>query len=407
MINSKKDSTSLMNKPVSRSELTEERLIRKPRVALVCPGIGLVQRGYERFIADLFNVLQTSERIDVDLFKGAGSVNAREKVPFFLARNGYTLRHIPLHKLLGGGSHRSSMHVECLTLLIGMLPSLLSGRYDIIHTIDPPFARILSKFRNHFNLPFKVFHTEASDMEPCDYPPVDFIHQTSPVAIKKALAYGIPDYKMSLLPLGIHCAKFETGLTRSELREKYQVDESAFVVLCVAAVNRYHKRIDYLIEEFSQLEGNNLLWLDGSMDLGDPDLLDVAMQRLGSRCRITHVPSESIGELYNLADVKVLASTSEAFGLVVPEALSANTAVLVHDSPHFEWLTGNRENLVNMTQEGALLTRLTALRKDRSLLEMLRHPEAIRQRIDWKYLVNNYESLYIELIQSCSAESSW
>ncbi|MFT6437916.1 MAG: glycosyltransferase involved in cell wall biosynthesis [Candidatus Azotimanducaceae bacterium] len=371
--------------------------VGKPRIAIVCPGIGLVQRGYERVMSDLFSVLRDSDQVDIHLFKGKGATNKRETVPFFLARNGFILRNIPLHKLLGGGSHRAPMHVESLTLLLGMLPALLSGRFDIIHTIDPPFARILSKLKNRLGLSFKVLHTEASDMRASDYPPVDFIHQVSPVSYDEAIAYGVPAQSMHLIPIGINSQRFSSDLTRKDLRKKYSIDDSTFVVLSVAALNRYHKRIDYLIEEFEQLEGNDLLWLDGSMDLGEADIPDLAKQSLGERCRLSHIPSQDIGELYNLADVMVLASINEAFGMVVIEALSTDTAVLVHDCPHFQWLINDQKNLVDMGQQGALEHRLNELKNNRSILEDLRHSEEIRRRFEWQYLAKEYESMYIKL----------
>ena len=38
------------------------------------------------------------------------------------------------------------------------------------------------------------------------------------------------------------------------------------------------------------------------LDLGDPDLIDYAKSTLGDRCRVTHLPTEKVGELFAMAE---------------------------------------------------------------------------------------------------------
>ena len=45
---------------------------------------------------DLFHLVEPE--LDVTLFKGGGPVSEREKVPFFLPRNGRFLRYLPVHQ---------------------------------------------------------------------------------------------------------------------------------------------------------------------------------------------------------------------------------------------------------------------------------------------------------------------
>lgn len=324
------------------------------------------------------------------LFKGGGSTCEREKIPFFFPRNGAFLKTIPLHWLIG----RTRMHVECLSFAMALVPHLKKEQYDVVHTIDAPLTKLLFHLRNRLNLRFRLLHTEGTAVKPLDYTPSDFIHHLSIATMNKAMAHGYSDQKMRLIPGGVHPHCFETKLSRSELRKKYGIREETFVILSVAALNRYHKRTDYVLDEFARIEGDVLLLLDGSLDHGDPDLIRIAKKRFGDRCHISRVESGQVGELYKLADVKVLASLYEAFALVVPEALIAGTAVLTHDTEHFRWLIGHEQNLLDMRQPGELSKKITAIWANPSEMEALRHPDEIRKKVAWEHIRADYIDMY-------------
>lgn len=359
-----------------------------PRIAIASPGVGLVQRGFERMFADLFEVVGNAA--EVTLVKGGGACGPREIVPTFLPRNGRILRTLPLHWLIG----RTRFHVECLSFALALLPSLRRGRFDLVHTIDPPLTRVLSRLRRRFGLRFHLLHTEATNMPPGDYPPADHIHEIGAMKYEAALRQGIPRSHLSLIPAGISPARFATSASREELRAQHGIGKSTFVVLCVAALNRWHKRVDHLVEEFDRLEGDCLLWLDGSMDHGEPDLPGWVRSRLGERCRISRVPSHRVGELYRLADVKVLASEHEAFGLVLPEAMACGLPVLAHRSSHFRWLIGSDANLVDMTARGELAARLQRLQANPAERALLCRTAETLARYDWANLKRDYLELY-------------
>ena len=196
------------------------------------------------------------------------------------------------------------------------------------------------------------------------------------------------------MPCGIHPEAFEVAEDREALRARHGLAPDQFVVLVVAAVKRVHKRVDHVIEEVAGLEGNVLLWIDGPPE--DPDVVALARDRLGSRCRISYVPSHQVGELYKAADVMAHAALDESFGLTVVEAMSTGLPVLTHDSPHFEWLAGSREPLVDMSRPGALRARLAALMAARAAGRRSASPDTAlaRARFDWRQLRDDYRALY-------------
>ena len=366
----------------------DERSLKRPlRVAIACPGVGLVQRGFERMFNDVFRLMEGE--LDITLFKGGGPVSAREKVPAFLPRNGRFLEMFPIHALVG----RTPIHVECMTFALALLPHLRDGRFDVVHCIDPPLVRILYKLRRLLGMQFRLLYTHGCTMPPAGYPPADHLQQVSKATYDEARQAGIPAGAMTLIPVGIHPERFQVATSKEELRREYGVPADTFVILSVAALNRNQKRTHYLIDEVARLQGNFLLWLDGSFDQGEPELVEYAKSRLGDRCRVSHVPTADVGELYRMADIMAHTSLFEAFGLSLVEAASTGLPVLSHDAPHFRWLLPNPHAWLDMTLPGALAERLSFLMAHAEMLPGLVCREDVR-RFEWGLIRQDYTAMY-------------
>jgi glycosyltransferase involved in cell wall biosynthesis len=329
--------------------------------------------------------------IDVTLFKGGGPVSETEKKPFFIRRDSKLLEVFAVHKLFG----RTAMHSECLLYGLAMLPHLRNSAYDVVHTIDPPLTRFLFNMRQSLGLRFRLLYTEGCAMPPSDYPPADHTHHVTKVTFDDAIAYGRSASAMTLVPCGFDPGRFAVNLDRFALRRMHGIDQDVFVILSIAALNRGHKRIDYLIDEVGAIEGKVLLLLDGSRDHPDHvGLIAYAKQRLGDRCRISHVASDKVGEFYHMADVMAHAALFESFGLALAEASACGLPVVVHDAPHFRWLFPNSACWTDMSRPGALAAKLTALMADRSRLQSLVCSESTLRRFSWPHLRTHYAALY-------------
>lgn len=359
-----------------------------PRVALVSIGIGRVQRGFERMFTDLFGVLR--DNLDVTLFKGGGTPSAHEKVPPFLRTATAIARALPLGGHAGGATYKG----DCVAFGLTLLPELLRGRFDVIHCVDPPLAIVLGYLQRVCRFRGRLLFTEGCRMPPQYYPRVAHIHHVGLVAFQQAVAMGIPESHMTVIPIGVHTERFAKTVGRRELRRKHEISDGTFVILVVSNVERVFKRVDYIIEEVSRLEGDILLWIDGHPD--DPTLPEFARQKLGPRCRITYVPSSEVADLYHLADVMVHANLDEAFGIAVAEALSSGIMVLTHNSPHFEWLVQDPDCLVDMSAPGNLTARLRELtaRGEGFCGRSPARAESARQRLDWRCLTPAYVEMY-------------
>ncbi len=358
-----------------------------PRVALISVGLGRVQRGFERWCGDLYGVLRGE--LDCTLYRSAGASGLGERVPPFLSSSNAVFRRLPL-----AHGDKSEYKRDCAAFGFSLLPDLLFRKFDVIHCVDPPMAQVLRRIQISLPLPGRILFTEGSALTAVDYPKVDHLHLVAQVAYDQAVLHGVPRAKLTMVPSGVHTGRFAQSATTAELRRKYGVSEKTFVVLAVSALRRAHKRVDCLIDEVAKLDGDVLLWLDGHVE--DADLPEVAARKMGGRCRVTHVPSSQVAELYGLADVMVQASLNEGFGLSVVEALSSGVMVLAHHSPHFEWLVGDGECLIDMSQPGRLSERLRELSLKRATQCCRSAARALRakDRFDWTRLAPEYLKMY-------------
>jgi len=362
-----------------------------PKVALVAVELGRVRRGFERTFSDLFSVVR--DDLDVTLFKAGGECGTREKIPPMLEPATTIVRALPLGRLAGSGEYRDYKR-DCIAFAFSLLPELVRGRYDVVHCIDPPFAKVLGRLHPMICPRTRLLFTEGCVMPLDAYPRCAHVHHVGEVTFREAIGMGYPESRMSLVPCGVHTARFAQPLSRADLRKKYGISESTFVILVVSAVKRLQKRVDYIVEEVSRMQGDFLLWIDGNPE--DPSIIEMAQSRLGPKQRITHVPTADVPELYHLADVMVHAALSEAFGLSVVEATSSGLMVLTHNAPHFQWLLGDPDCLLDMSKPGALAARLGELAGLRGQMASngRQRADCARRRFDWEALKPLYLDMY-------------
>jgi glycosyltransferase involved in cell wall biosynthesis len=358
----------------------------RPRVAIVSIGIGRFQRGFERFFTDLAGVMDGV--VDLTLYGGVPGPGRR--VPPALGVLTRLSRLIPVGRV--ETEYREYKH-DCLAYGVGLAVDLARERYDVVHVIDPPLSKAIERLLPAVSPRTRLLYTNGTAWPVHLCPRRARIHHVQQGSYQAALASGDSPERNVLVPCGIHPEAFVAPDEREALRARHGIKPGQFVILVVAAVKRVHKRVDHIIEEVAGLEGDLLLWIDGRPE--DREVLALARDRLGPRCRISYVPSHQVGELYKAADVMAHAALDESFGLTVVEAMSTGLPVLAHDSPHFEWLAGSREPLVDMGRPGALRERLAAMMAARAAPSPNGTAAVLaRERFDWRLLREEYKALY-------------
>ncbi len=303
---------------------------RRLKIALVSCGLGHINRGVEVSTARWFKSLKTNKSVDVRLFCGGEYPEAThiDNIP----------RDLLLNTVFAPISSLSSQHiwefcygVEQLTFAAGLGSTLLSWQPDIVWTKETPFAHTLVATRPLFNLKYKLIFSNGCGFKPATYAGFDHIQHLHPNSFEEAVQFGIPKSKMTVLPNLI--PKPKSYLTNEECKKHFGYSNDDFIVVCVAAWNRYHKRIDYLIEEIAKIQDSQVkLLLCGHPEPDTAALKDLAKSILPGRVQWHTLPADEVPIALKASNVFVLPSLNEAFGGVMIEAIMLEIPVISHQS---------------------------------------------------------------------------
>ncbi len=356
------------------------------KIALVSTGLGRVLRGFESFTESLFqNLRQYAPHIDVTLFQGGGSGSDGRIVVSNLHRHDIPSRWFGYDK---------GNFLEKRSFALMLYPKLRRGGYDIVHYNELVMGSALFHMRRLFGGKFKLLYCNGAPSPPIHYHHrCDFAQMLTGPMYEEARSFGLPDDRLFLVPYGVDAQRFspETRSRRAETRRELGIPEDAKVILTVAAIKREHKRIDYLIEEVSRLDRTVWLLVAGQRTDDTPLLEGVAERLLPGRWRFVSWPIERVPFLYGAADVFVLASVTEAFGLVTVEALLSDLPVIIHNGPVYSWIAnGPSAHLIDMSAKGALEQRL------REVLSARNCPSSrdASIRFSWEALLPQYLNMY-------------
>lgn len=363
------------------------------KIAIVSAGLGNIWRGYERFSHELFHLVK--DDLDITLFKGGGSLGIREVVIPNLRRDG-AVRLWPL--TLKDFPRWNPYYLEVFSFFLSLVPHLKRGNFDIVHFTDCPLANLFHHSKKFFGLRCKTIWTNGNPVIDQSCVKVDLLHQLTPWHVQSLIAYGIPEHKIAMVPFGVHAKKFESDIDAVQLKKRYGLPEHKRIILAVSAINRAHKRVDYLIDEVSRLGSDYFLLVAGHME--DSSLELEASRRLGGRFKFVHVPFGEVDLLYRLSDIFVMCSLDEGFGLAAVEAMFARIPLVLHQSPHNEWLTGDRRCLTDLSLGGALSRKITeTFNQPTTTSEIVdRNYRHVRERFEWSILKEQYLDLYERVV---------
>jgi glycosyltransferase involved in cell wall biosynthesis len=149
--------------------------------------------------------------------------------------------------------------------------------------------------------------------------------------------YKIPDYKLNLIPNGIHAGKIKREVDPGKIKVQYGIHPLAPVVLFIGRMS-YQKGPDLLVEAIPKVLANR-----GDVKfvfIGEKEMRPFCEHRvsqLGVRdaCRfLGYAPDEVASEWMNACDVVCVPSRNEPFCIVVLEAWDAGKPVIGTDAVH-------------------------------------------------------------------------
>lgn len=321
---------------------------------------------------------------------------------------------------------------------------MLAGRrYDLVHAHYWLSMRPARQFQALWQIPFVAqFHTlaqlknrvarddaereyqERVDLERMAVDQADCLIAQSPTDRRQLTElYGACPRKVEIVPGGVDLARFRPGSRRAARRALHLPDEAA-VLLYVGRIQRL-KGIEVLLHAAELLRGVpgsrplRVLIVGGQPDGAPPrlpelrelDRLRALARQLGLGDVVTFtgaVPQSVLPTYYRAADVTVMPSSYESFGLVALESMACGTPVVASS-------VGGLRTLVEDGRTGFLIPwRHPRLFADR-IAHLLRHPalaarlgQAAAQRaraLSWGSAAERLLGIYSELLAARAARA--
>lgn len=370
------------------------------RVFLVCSGLGRVRRGYETFMQECFEALCRFPPLEAHLFKGGGPDGWRSVTLPNLNRSGYGAR------IVGELTRRGPYVVEQVTFTAGLVPRIARERPDVVYYCDPTVGKLLWHWRRVSGARFRLlFHNGGPHPPP--YRWCDHVHQLTPPAAEEAVARGADPSRQTVLPAGTRIGPVPRApdpTERARRRAALGLPIDRPMVLSVGALNRGHKRMDYLVREIALLsEPRPFLVMLGETERETPSVRAIGDLLLGpDGYRMSGEPREVVDAYYRAADAFVLASLTEAFGLALAEAQAHGLPCVGHDYPVARFVLNGEGYFADLRQTGALAHALAiALAGPDSDLARARRHQSVRDRFGWSELGPRYAAM----LAGCAASS--
>jgi glycosyltransferase involved in cell wall biosynthesis len=232
----------------------------------------------------------------------------------------------------------------------------------------------------------------------------DFIFCPSTYARRTFIEHGISPDKLVVCPYGVDTSAFAPRADEGAAGERAPGERAPrpFTVLFLGTAG-VRKGVHYLLEAFktAQLRDARLL-LAGHVD---PAFRPILRQYAAWFEEVGPVPHSQLHALFARADVFVLPSLADTFGLVVLEAMAAGLPVIVSDNTGAaDVVTNAREGfVVPIRNASAIAEKLTFLNEHpEQCASMGAAAKLAAQRANW----DNYERICADFYQALFAPLS-
>ena len=214
------------------------------------------------------------------------------------------------------------------------------------------------------------------------------------------LACGVPAEKVHVRGNGFPEPDTERlGSDPDGVRPQLGIPAEAPLVLYVGRI-AFGKGIDHLLAAMRELPDAHLVIA------GPDDRHGVSTD--GDRVHTLPMSEEPPRHLYPQADVFVLASAGESFGMVAAEAAAAGTPVIVSDRCGIAGFFEDGEALVVPYDRDAVVGAIRRVLSDDTLREQLAHGgRAAARRTSWEHVTDVQERIYADVAATnASTEAS-
>jgi 1,2-diacylglycerol 3-alpha-glucosyltransferase len=322
--------------------------MNKIKLAILSAGLGHICRGFEVAASRLNSALQCDALIDTKVFCGGYYKGAKHC--WNIPRAGKLATIGRFLQIVSDGCR-----LEQQSFSLGLIWPLLKWQPDVVWTQESEVGKVLIKIRKIFKLKFKILFCDGAPSGPGASHQFDYIQHLHNASFIEALDYGIPSTKMFTMPHWITDFHEPSEDIVDFLRAKYNISKDDFTVVSVAAWNSFHKRIDYLINEVSQVQCKDIkLILCGQPEPGFVELRQLGEKLMPGKILWLTLPSEQIPALLKLANVFVLASIQEGLPAALIESAITGVPTISHKLLASHDILGNYGEILDLSRPNNL-----------------------------------------------------
>jgi len=212
----------------------------------------------------------------------------------------------------------------------------------------------------------------------------------------KLLGFGIEKEKIKVIPGGIDFQKFHLKENKKKLKKYlFKKEFNKKVLLYVGRIHE-SKGLQTVIEAIKDMD---LIFVIAGKDAGYKKILESKIKTLGIQNKIRflgNISEEKLIKTYNAADLFVLFSDWEGFGLVVIEAMASGVPVIGSNNGALPLLIKNNYNGFIAENNEELKEKIKLTIKDKKLMKKLRKNSIkFAETFDWKNIVEMHVKLYM------------
>jgi len=249
------------------------------------------------------------------------------------------------------------------------------------------------------------------------YPHYNALVALTPTVKDEYNALGIPDSKIKIIPNGADFVKFAKARKNKEkiceIRNKFNVGDKKLIL----TTGRYHQKkgFDFIPIIASELKksGIEFKWVIAGNGVCEirrkfPECEDLGIicseEFTKSEGETFSLPPASLIDLYSAADIYLLPTLIETFGMVLVEAMAAGLPIVTTNAPGVndvieEGQNGMKAQSGNVADITKILLKVLG---DRKLSSELSEQALImaEERYEWKVVTAKYIDLYTKVIKS-------
>lgn len=378
------------NAPASVPQNANRRL----SVAVVLPGLHLVNRGAEVALESIAIELSQMEDFEVTLF-GMGSPRADRSYRFVhvpgISRSWF--RKFPSIPLM-----RDETVWEELSFAMSLRRRFIPSEFDVVISCSYPFINwLISRGTNRQELrPQHIFVTQNGDWPArCNRREYRYFHCDALICTNPDFVdANFEKWPCTLIPNGVDVDLFCPG---DADRASFGLPNDVPVVLMVSALIS-SKRVMEGIRAVARLEDAHLV-IAGEGPLMK-EVQSLGRLLLGTRFHLLQIEHRQMPSLYRSANVLLHMSLDEPFGIAYVEAMSIGVPVVTHDCRVTRWMLNGTGHLVDTTSEAAVISALKTAVCCRSKASEAISRDRAKAHFNWKSVALKYAAVARSLFGS-------